>query len=156
MTILGLCTFRYPIVLAAVEHHFICVNETSIILWYDPADVKWVSVNANGAQANSSSTGNLSVSADGRSIFFGFDASNLVDGDSNNQHDFFVANNPLCEASGGWRYCGADGTAEGDETRKAELHALIEEIVAYPDAMIEVKYRIRNRYRTALKAVEGG
>ena len=90
---------RYPIVLAAVEHHFIYVNETSIILWHDPADVKWVSVNANGAQANSSSTGNLSVSADGRSIFFGFDASNLVDGDSNNQHDFFVANNPLCEAS---------------------------------------------------------
>ena len=124
------------------------MNETSIILWHDPADVKWVSVNANGAQANSSSTGNLSVSADGRSIFFGFDASNLVDGDSNNQHYFFVANNPLCEASGGWRYCGADGTAEGDETRKAELHALIEEIVAYPDAMIEVKYRIRNRYRT--------
>ena len=53
MTILGLCTFRYPIVLAAVEPHFICVNETSIILWHDPADVKWVSVNANGAQANS-------------------------------------------------------------------------------------------------------
>ena len=76
------------------------MNETSIILWHDPADVKWVSVNANGAQANSSSTGNLSVSADRRSIFFGFDASNLVDGDSNNQHDFFVANNPLCEASG--------------------------------------------------------
>ena len=23
--------------------------------------------------------------------------------------------------------------------------------MAYPDAMIEVKYRIRNRYRTALK-----
>ena len=91
---------RYPIVLAAVEHHFICVNETSIILWHDPADVKWVSANANGAQANNSSTGNLSVSDDGRSIFFGFDASNLVDGDSNNQHDFFVANNPLCEASG--------------------------------------------------------
>jgi len=40
------------------------------------------------------------------------------------------------------------------ETRKAALHALIEEIVAYPDAMIEVKYRIRNRYRTASKAVE--
>ena len=35
-----------------------------------------------------------------------------------------------------------------EETRKAALHALIEEIVAYPDAMIEVKYRIRNRYRT--------
>ena len=28
-----------------------------------------------------------------------------------------------------------------EETRKADLHALIEEIVAYPDAMIEVKYR---------------
>ena len=41
-----------------------------------------------------------------------------------------------------------------EETRKAALHALIEEIVAYPDAMIEVKYRIRNRYRTASKAVE--
>ena len=35
-----------------------------------------------------------------------------------------------------------------EETRKAALHALIEEIVAYPDAIIEVKYRIRNRYRT--------
>ena len=35
-----------------------------------------------------------------------------------------------------------------EETRKAALHALIEEIVAYPDAMIEVKYRIRNWYRT--------
>ena len=33
-------------------------------------------------------------------------------------------------------------------------HILIEEIVAYPDAMIEVKYRIRNRYRIASKAVE--
>ena len=41
-----------------------------------------------------------------------------------------------------------------EETRKADLHALIEEIVAYPDAMIEVKYRIRNRYRTASKAAE--
>ena len=46
-----------------------------------------------------------------------------------------------------------------EETRKVALHALIEEIVAYPDAMIEVtmievKYRIRNRYRTASKAVE--
>ena len=30
-----------------------------------------------------------------------------------------------------------------EETRKADLHALIEEIVAYPDALIEVKYRIR-------------
>ena len=43
-----------------------------------------------------------------------------------------------------------------EETRKAALHALIEEIVAYPDAMIEVKYRIRNRYRTVSKAVEDG
>ena len=43
-----------------------------------------------------------------------------------------------------------------EETRKAALHALIEEIVAYPDALIEVKYRIRNRYRTASKAVEDG
>jgi len=43
-----------------------------------------------------------------------------------------------------------------EETRKAALHALIEEIVVYPDAMIEVKYRIRNRYRTASKAVEDG
>ena len=43
-----------------------------------------------------------------------------------------------------------------EETRKAALHALIEEIVVYPDAMIEVKYRIRNRYRTAPKAVEDG
>ena len=41
-----------------------------------------------------------------------------------------------------------------EETRKAALHALIKEIVVYPDAMIEVKYRIRNRYRTASKAVE--
>ena len=41
-----------------------------------------------------------------------------------------------------------------EETRKAALHALIEEIVVYPDALIEVKYRIRNRYRTASKAVE--
>ena len=43
-----------------------------------------------------------------------------------------------------------------EETRKAALHALIEEIVVYPDALIEVKYRIRNRYRTASKAVEDG
>ena len=43
-----------------------------------------------------------------------------------------------------------------EETRKAALHALIEEIVAYPDALIEVKYRIRNRYRTASKAIEDG
>ena len=43
-----------------------------------------------------------------------------------------------------------------EETRKAALHALIKEIVVYPDAMIEVKYRIRNRYRTASKAVEDG
>ena len=43
-----------------------------------------------------------------------------------------------------------------EETRKAALHALIDEIVVYPDAMIEVKYRIRNRYRTASKAVEDG
>ena len=41
-----------------------------------------------------------------------------------------------------------------EETRKAALHALIKEIVVYPDAMIEVKYRIRNRYRTASKAAE--
>ena len=40
--------------------------------------------------------------------------------------------------------------------RKAALYALIEEIVVYPDALIEVKYRIRNRYRTASKAVEDG
>ncbi len=31
----------------------------------------------------------------------------------------------------------------------------INKIVAYPDAMIEVKYRIGNRYRIATKAVEG-
>ena len=43
-----------------------------------------------------------------------------------------------------------------EETRKAALYALIEEIVVYPDALIEVKYRIRNRYRTASKAVEDG
>jgi len=43
-----------------------------------------------------------------------------------------------------------------EETRKAALHALIEEIVVYPDALIEVKYRIRNRYRTVSKAVEDG
>ena len=43
-----------------------------------------------------------------------------------------------------------------EETHKAALHALIEEIVVYPDALIEVKYRIRNRYRTASKAVEDG
>ena len=42
-----------------------------------------------------------------------------------------------------------------EETRKPALHALIEEIVVYPDA-IKVKYRIRNRYRTASKAVEDG
>ena len=43
-----------------------------------------------------------------------------------------------------------------EETCKAALHALIEEIVVCPDALIEVKYRIRNRYRTASKAVEDG
>ena len=43
-----------------------------------------------------------------------------------------------------------------EETRKAALHALIEEIVAHLDAMIEVKYRIRNRYRTASKVVKAG
>ena len=43
-----------------------------------------------------------------------------------------------------------------EETRKAALHALIEEIVVYPDALIEMKDRIRNRYRTAFKAVEDG
>jgi len=43
-----------------------------------------------------------------------------------------------------------------EETRKAALHALIEEIVVYPDALIEVKYRIRIRYGTASKAVEDG
>ena len=43
-----------------------------------------------------------------------------------------------------------------EETRKAALHALIEEIVAHLDAMIEVKYRIRNRYRTASKVVKVG
>ena len=41
-----------------------------------------------------------------------------------------------------------------EETRQAALHALIEEIVVYPDALIEVKYRIRNRCRTASKAFE--
>ena len=41
-----------------------------------------------------------------------------------------------------------------EETRKAALHALIEEIVAY--ALIEVKYRIRNWYGTASKAAEDG
>ena len=32
----------------------------------------------------------------------------------------------------------------------------IEEIVVYPDALIEVKHRIKNRYRTAPKVVEDG
>ena len=31
----------------------------------------------------------------------------------------------------------------------------LNKIVAYPDAMIEVKYRIGNRYKIASKAVEG-
>jgi hypothetical protein len=31
-----------------------------------------------------------------------------------------------------------------EETRKVALHALIEEIVTYPDARMEMKYRIRN------------
>ena len=41
-----------------------------------------------------------------------------------------------------------------EETRKVALHALIEEIVAYSDVITEVKHSIRNRYRTASKAVE--
>ena len=45
---------------------------------------------------------------------------------------------------------------ELQETQKATLHALIEEIGAYLDARVEVEYiQIRNRYKAAAKAVEG-
>mgnify|MGYP001319708370 CR=1 FL=1 len=99
------------------------MNEASIILWHSPTDVKWVSVNANGARANSFSTRNLSISADGRSIFFGSDVSNLVDGDSNNRRDLFVANNLLYEASGVGGTGGADETSAG--TRPEPLFNLV-------------------------------
>ena len=36
------------------------------------------------------------------------------------------------------------------------MHIEIEEIVVYPEALIEVKHRIKNRYRTAPKVVEDG
>jgi len=43
-----------------------------------------------------------------------------------------------------------------EETRKVALHTLIEEIVTYPDARMEMKYRIRNWYKTTAKVIKGG
>jgi Tol biopolymer transport system component/PKD repeat protein/pimeloyl-ACP methyl ester carboxylesterase len=48
-----------------------------------------VSVSASGMQANGAS-GNPSISADGLRVVFSSDASNLVEGDTNNSQDIFV------------------------------------------------------------------
>jgi Tol biopolymer transport system component len=47
-----------------------------------------LSVTADGSQANNASA-NVRISADGRFVIFESDASNLVDGDTNNQRDIF-------------------------------------------------------------------
>ena len=49
-----------------------------------------INVHSDGTQANSSSTGNPSVSADGRYAVFQSHANNLVDNDTNNDYDIFV------------------------------------------------------------------
>jgi len=48
-----------------------------------------VSVDSSGVEANSSSSW-LSISADGTYVAFASDASNLVNGDTNSEHDIFV------------------------------------------------------------------
>jgi hypothetical protein len=50
-----------------------------------------VSVDSSGAEANDGSQNSaISISADGRLVAFGSDASNLVDGDTNSSNDVFV------------------------------------------------------------------
>jgi Tol biopolymer transport system component len=66
-------------------------NNTNNIFVYDRQDgtTDLVSINSSGIQANSWS-GYPSISADGRYVAFESDATNLVDGDTNNTHDVFV------------------------------------------------------------------
>ena len=54
-----------------------------------PGDMTRVSVDSNGVQANGPSS-HPSISASGRYVVFGSNASNLVAGDTNNQVDVFV------------------------------------------------------------------
>ena len=49
-----------------------------------------VSTDANGIQAANGGSDQPSISADGRYVAFGSDASNLVPGDTNGIGDFFV------------------------------------------------------------------
>ena len=60
----------------------------------ETGDTERISVDANGTQGNYNSF-DPSISADGRTILFDSDASNLVGGDDNGQRDVFAANNPL-------------------------------------------------------------
>ena len=57
-----------------------------------------VSVSSSGAQVYGDST-SPSISADGRFVAFVSTASALVDGDTNNWHDIFVAENPLADSN---------------------------------------------------------
>jgi Tol biopolymer transport system component len=58
-----------------------------------------VSVDSNGAQANSYSMEPPSISDDGRYVAFFSDASNLVPGDTNGRHDVFVYERQMCITS---------------------------------------------------------
>ena len=49
-----------------------------------------INVHSDGTEANSSNTGNPSVSADGRYAVFSSHTNNLVDNDTNNDYDIFV------------------------------------------------------------------
>jgi hypothetical protein len=53
-----------------------------------------VSVDSSGGQAGGGSSGGPEISADGRFVIFGSDASNLVPGDSNGSADVFVHGAP--------------------------------------------------------------
>jgi hypothetical protein len=71
-----------------------------------------VSINSNGAQANSDST-YLSISADGRFVAFQSDASNLVPGDTNGQADIFVHDRETAKTE---RVSVSSGEAQANES----------------------------------------
>ena len=54
-----------------------------------PGDITRVSVDSSGTQANAGSR-HTTISGDGRYVAFASDASNLVDGDTNEATDIFV------------------------------------------------------------------
>jgi Ca2+-binding RTX toxin-like protein len=66
-------------------------NDADDVFWHDTAtgETRRISVSSEGREANGGSR-DVSVSADGRFVLFTSDASNLVDGDTNQASDIFL------------------------------------------------------------------